>query len=121
MHDIAGSTGLVIDHIDYDSFGNVIAETNPAFGDRIKFTGREFDLETGLYYYRARYYDPSVGRFITQDPISFAGGDANLYRYVSNQPVIATDPSGLTEVVFSAAATAYDLQLAEAVNGFTFG
>ena len=52
------------------------------------------DAETGLYYYRARYYDPAIGRFISADPIGFAGGDANLYRYVGNSPVNWTDPSG---------------------------
>jgi len=59
------------------------------------YTGREWDKELGLYYYRARYYDPKGGRFISKDPIGFAGGDVNLYRYVSNNPVNATDPSGL--------------------------
>jgi uncharacterized protein RhaS with RHS repeats len=48
----------------------------------------------GLYFYRGRYYDPVVGRFINEDPISFAGGDVNLYRYVGNSPVNATDPMG---------------------------
>ena len=59
------------------------------------FTGREWDKETGLYYYRARYYDPKGGRFIGKDPIGFNGGDVNLYRYVSNNPVNWRDPSGL--------------------------
>jgi RHS repeat-associated protein len=60
------------------------------------FTGRQFDPESGLYYYRARMYDPSLGRFTTRDPIGFAGGDANLYRYVLNQPLKYVDPSGRT-------------------------
>ena len=49
----------------------------------------------GLYYMRARYYDPSVGRFISEDPIGFAGGDVNFYAYVSNDPVNKVDPLGL--------------------------
>jgi RHS repeat-associated protein len=57
-------------------------------------TGREFDKETGLYYYRARYYDPMEGRFITKDPIGFIGG-INLYIYVQNNPVNIIDPLGL--------------------------
>ena len=55
---------------------------------------REFDSKSGLYYYRARYYDPSVGRFNGEDPFRWAGG-VNLYEYVSNRVVIATDPEGL--------------------------
>ena len=49
----------------------------------------------GLYYYRARYYDPSIGRFISSDPIEFGAGDFNFYRYVGNDPVNWVDPSGL--------------------------
>ncbi len=58
------------------------------------YTGRELDSQD-LYYYRARYYDPSVGRFISKDPIEFMSGDYNFYRYVSNDPVNFVDPSGL--------------------------
>ena len=58
------------------------------------FTGREWDPEIGLYYYRARYYDPKGGRFISQDTIRFLGG-ANFYAYVSNAPQNWTDPFGL--------------------------
>jgi RHS repeat-associated protein len=58
------------------------------------FTGREWDPEIGLYYYRARYYDPKVGRFVSEDPIGFAGGE-NHYSYVSNDPTTAIDPLGL--------------------------
>ncbi|MBI1912831.1 MAG: RHS repeat-associated core domain-containing protein, partial [Deltaproteobacteria bacterium] len=59
------------------------------------FTGREYDSETGLYYYRARYYDPEAGRFIGKDPIGFAGGDVNVYGYVGNNSVNWTDVFGL--------------------------
>jgi RHS repeat-associated protein len=58
------------------------------------FTARERDAESGLMFYRARYYDPKLGRFISQDPIGFDGGDLNLYRYVFNDPANLTDPSG---------------------------
>jgi RHS repeat-associated protein len=94
VHDIANSTGVVVDHIVYDAFGNLILESAPAYGDRIKFTGREYDPETGLYYDRARYYDPRLGRFISEDPLRLGGGDVNLYRYVVNEPTNATDPNG---------------------------
>jgi len=63
-------------------------------GNPFMFTGREYDSETGLYFYRARYYDPAIGRFISEDPIGFEGGDLNLYAYVRNNPVNFSDPTG---------------------------
>ncbi|MFM6370040.1 MAG: RHS repeat-associated core domain-containing protein, partial [Dolichospermum sp.] len=89
------NSGAVVNHFVYDSFGQVISESNPAIDTRYLFTGREFDQEIGLYYYRARYYDASTGRFLSEDPIAFNGGDANLYRYVMNDPVAKTDSTGL--------------------------
>src|SRR5207244_3482681 len=83
-----------IDHLDYDAFGNVTNETNGTNGDRYKWTGRELDSATGLQYNRARFYQPSVGRFSAEDPIGFAGGDVDLYRYARNNPTNASDPSG---------------------------
>jgi len=95
MRDIVSDAGVVLNHIEYDSFGIVTAESNPAVGMLFGFTGRERDTETGLQYNRARYYDPSVGRFISQDPSGFRGNDANLYRYAYNSPLIFLDPTGL--------------------------
>lgn len=84
----------VVQSYEYTSFGEL-----KKYGGKVKnsftFTGREWDKETGLYFYRARYYDPETGRFITKDPIGFAGGDVNLYGYVSNNPVNFVDPWGL--------------------------
>ena len=60
----------------------------------LRYTGREFDSETGLYYYRARYYDPTTGRFISEDPIGLRDG-VDLYVYVHNGPTTSTDPQGL--------------------------
>lgn len=51
----------------------------------------------GFYYMRARYYDPEVGRFISEDPIGFEGGDLNLMAYVGNNPIMLVDPEGLSE------------------------
>lgn len=98
VRDLVDDSGDVINHLDYDSFGNIIAQSNISAADRYTYTGREFDSETGFFYYRARYYDAHLGRFISQDPIGFAAGDANLYRYVGNQSLVATDPSGMTPV-----------------------
>jgi len=61
---------------------------------RSEYTGREFDSETGIYEYRARYYDQGVGRFVSEDPIGFDGG-YDLYTYAGNSPVNDVDPSGL--------------------------
>jgi RHS repeat-associated protein len=91
---LTSSKGAVTDRINYDGFGNVISQSNPSAGDRYQFTGREFDIVTGLQYNRARYYDRSTGRWTTQDPAGFSAGDANLYRYVDNDPTNASDPSG---------------------------
>jgi len=98
VRDIADTAGTVIDHIQYDSFGDVLSETNPEAGDRFKFTGREFDSATGLYYYRARYYDAAIGRFISEDPLGFRAGDPNLYRYVNNAPGVGLDPTGTQRI-----------------------
>jgi RHS repeat-associated protein len=87
------NTGQVLDHITYDSFGNVTSQTHPMAGLRYLFAGREFDSSIGLYYNRARYYDPRAGRFLSEDPAR-SGGDRNLYRYAGNDPVNLVDPRG---------------------------
>ncbi len=83
----------VLYQVAYDSYGNIRSQSGSG-GDRFGYTGREWDSEIGLYYYRARYYDPNTGRFISEDPIQFGGGDPNLYRYVGNSPGNFRDPSG---------------------------
>ena len=98
IRDIVDNTGAVTDHLVYDSFGNLVSQTNPAATPRYQFTGREFDAATELLYDRARYFDPGAGQFIGQDPLSFGGGDANLYRYVGNGPTNEIDPSGLFDL-----------------------
>ncbi len=62
--------------------------------DPCRFTSREYDDATGLYYFRARWYDPEAGRFTTRDPMGYADGN-NLYQYVSSQPTAKIDPLGL--------------------------
>jgi RHS repeat-associated protein len=95
VRQIVDGAGTILDDIVYDSFGNVLSESNPSQGDRFKFTGREFSPDLGIYYYRARWYDPATGQFSSQDPFGFSAGDVNLYRYVGNAPGNGTDPSGL--------------------------
>jgi RHS repeat-associated protein len=94
VRDVIDSQGQVLNHIVYDSYGQVTSETNLSFDFRYGYTGRERDEETGLDYYRSRYYDPANGRFISEDTIGFNGGDVNLYRYVANSPIRFTDPNG---------------------------
>ncbi len=88
---LTNSAGATAETYTYDSFGNVTASsgslTNP-----FQYTGRESDVETGLYYYRARYYDPQTGRFLSQDPWDQG---PNLYIYVENDPTNFVDPLGL--------------------------
>jgi RHS repeat-associated protein len=91
---VLDETGAVLDQIAYDAFGNIVAQLNPLFDNPILFASRDFDAETGLYYNRVRYLDPFTGRWTTQDPLGYAAGDANLYRYVGNMATMATDPSG---------------------------
>jgi len=64
------------------------------------YTGRELDPETRLYYYRARYYHPHLGRFLSRDPLGYAAGDENLYRYVLDNPLVLLDPAGLRKSRF---------------------
>jgi RHS repeat-associated protein len=78
-------------------------------GNIFGFTGREFDSESHLYYYRARYYDPALGRFLSADPIGFAAGDSNFYRYVSNNPLKYKDPSGKIIPAILATYVAYEV------------
>jgi RHS repeat-associated protein len=96
---LVDSSGNNKDQLTYDSYGNILTETNSANGDRFKFTGRESDSEIGQYFYRARYYGPSIGRFESEDPLDFASGDTNLFRYVSNAPNQFSDPSGMQSPV----------------------
>ncbi|UUO09290.1 choice-of-anchor D domain-containing protein [Blastopirellula sp. J2-11] len=85
----------IANSIDYDAFGNIVSETNAAIDHIYAYTGRDRDKESDLQYNRARYYDAELGRWMSQDPIGFAAGDANLYRYVGNSHLNAVDPSGL--------------------------
>src|SRR5205807_1429900 len=65
VRDLVDGSGAVQDHLAYDGFGNVLSESNAGFGDRYRWTGREFDPETGLQYNRTRYYDPAIGRWLS--------------------------------------------------------
>jgi RHS repeat-associated protein len=100
---LSTSAGAVANTYTYYSFGNL---TNCTLRNPFQYTGREFDQETNLYFYRARYYDPTIGRFLSEDPLRFKAG-ANLledpfhykpgtdfYNYAFNSPLQWRDPDG---------------------------
>jgi RHS repeat-associated protein len=97
VRDVIDNTGAVKDSIVYDAFGNITTEYDATYRGRYAWTGRELDVETGLQYNRARYYDSTTGRWISQDPMGFDAGDSNLYRYANNNAPNATDPAGLQQ------------------------
>ena len=90
---LTDSKGALVERETYDAYGNTGGSAKTRYG----FTDRERESLTGLMYYRARFYDPQLGRFISEDPIGLAGG-VNSFAYVSNNPQNATDPSGLYEI-----------------------
>jgi len=91
---IDATTGVVAQQIDYDVWGNITNDTNPGF-QPFAFAGGLYDSDTDLVHFGARDYDPETGRWISRDPILFAGGDPNLYRYVVDDPVNGFDRLGL--------------------------
>jgi RHS repeat-associated protein len=93
--DLVNNSGQVINHLTFDAFGNLLAQTAPTQTTRYLFTGREFDAASGIYYDRSRFYDPHTGRFLSEDPLGFGGGQTNLYAYAGSDPVDFIDPFGL--------------------------
>jgi RHS repeat-associated protein len=90
---LTNGAGALAQTYTYDSFGNPTASQG-ALTNPFRYTGREFDSETGLYYYRARYYDSASGRFVSEDPMRFTAGII-FYRYVKNNAANLADPYGL--------------------------
>lgn len=96
-----GSTygaGSLVSAFEYDAFGKTLRESGPYAGSNpFRYSTKYTDIETGLVYYGLRYYSPSLGRFITKDPIEEQGG-INLYNFVRNNPINKWDYIGLVEV-----------------------
>lgn len=93
---LSNAAGAIANNYTYDSFGNLVASTGTILNS-FRYTGREFDTETNLYFYRFRYYDSAAGRFISEDPIMFLGG-YNFYSYVANAAPTYIDPFGLDKL-----------------------
>ncbi len=90
---LSNAAGALAQTYTFDSFGK-LTNSSGSLTNPFQYNARPFDVETNLYFYRARYYDQSVGRFISEDPINFSGG-INFYEYVKNQPIDNFDPFGL--------------------------
>ena len=91
---LSNAAGALAQTYTFDSFGKQTSSSG-SLVNPFQYTAREFDSETSIYFYRARFYDPSMGRFLSEDPLEFAGG-RNFYTYTRNDPVSLFDPSGLT-------------------------
>ena len=103
VHALADETGNIVESYEYDAWGNVLTVrdgagnplTESALGNRFLFQGREYSWSTGLYNFRARWYDPETGRWLSNDPIGISGG-LNQYVFCANNPVMFDDPFGLS-------------------------
>ena len=97
IRDILDSAGIIRNHVSYDSFGNVVDQSDPTANTRYLFTGREYDPELNLWYYRARFYDAQIGRLLSFDALAFLNPNdaSNPFIYVENNPISRVDPFGL--------------------------
>ena len=99
VRDIVSSSGSELDHVVYDSFGNIVTETNASNGDRFKFAGMQYDSATGQYYDHAhKLWSSRRSIHGYRIRTGFSAGDENLFRYVGNAPSDRTDPTGLIGV-----------------------
>ena len=96
---LTAGTGTAVNRYVYDAYGDPGPSTVMAIASPFAFTAREFDPESALHYYRARYYDPVSAHFISRDPMGCKAKDLNLYRYVLNNPTNFIDPSGKLTLV----------------------
>ena len=91
---VTDSNDNIIKEITYDSYGNIISDTNPNFKVPFGFASGLYDPDTKLVHFGYREYDPQTGRWLSKDPLLFGGGDSNLYGYVLQDPVNLVDPEG---------------------------
>jgi RHS repeat-associated protein len=98
LRDVVDANGNLVDHLTYNSFGQAAYESSSTTHHWEAFAGGHIDPDTGLVQLGARWYNPTAGRWISEDPAGFAAGDANLNRYVGNGATNSVDPSGLTSI-----------------------
>ncbi|RDZ29494.1 RHS repeat-associated core domain-containing protein [Lysobacter silvisoli] len=89
---LTDGSGNLVQRYDYTPYGQTQASLG-SHNNPYRYTGRELD-DSGLYHYRARYYHPGMGRFLSEDPLGFGGGDVNTYAYVAGDPISYNDPTG---------------------------
>lgn len=119
---VADTSGNIVKRVDYDSFGNILSDTNPSFNVPFGFAGGLHDRDTGLVRFGLRDYDPAIGRWTAKDPIDFVGSDVNLFGYVGNNPVKWIDPFGLEfedDIVISLTGSTYEDAMNSAKNELT--
>lgn len=115
VHDVVDDNGSVLAHYEYGAFGAVVAETGEIDND-VLFQSREFDDITDLGYFRARFYDPALGRFVSEDPLEPFG-----YDFANNNPMVFVDPLGeaaLFEYKVIISGRAFSVALHPAHHGF---
>ncbi len=95
---LTDASGAVKTNYTFEAFGQTVVSGTPSANDA-EFTSREND-SVGLYYYRSRFYSPALQRFVSEDSKGFAGGDVNLFTYVSNSPITFVDPLGLDQTIW---------------------
>jgi RHS repeat-associated protein len=96
VRDIVKSDGTIDSHLEYNSFGKIISATKNDLSLQFAYTGKLTDKASELQWNINRWYDAKVGRWVSEDPIGFKGGDGNLYRYVRNLILERVDILGLT-------------------------
>lgn len=96
---ILNDAGGILQEIEYSAYGETKIVNRDQNYKKLEnifyYTSRELERETGEYFYRARFYDPSIQKFLSEDPLGFRGGDKNFYRYSKNKPLTKRDPLGL--------------------------
>jgi len=100
---LTDSSGNIVEYYEYDPYGfptifendRVTIRNNSKISNPYMFTSRQFDLEFNIYYYRARNYDPKIGRFLQREPLALDNDDLNFYTYAKNNPINFNDPEGL--------------------------
>ncbi|MDB4264804.1 hypothetical protein N9893_01935 [bacterium] len=118
---VADSAGNVIKSIEYDSFGNLLSDSDPTFAMPLGFAGGLHDRDTGLVRFGYRDYDADVGRWTAKDPIGFAGGDTDLYGYVLNDPINFVDPDGRAAFIATGIIGGVSGAFSGAVSGLQHG